>query len=149
MGRPRTYATSSAKKRAKRQRERQHPRTKVYLGKNMDLWNLTKQNDGLDVGDISLSDADFAKILLDRLVIYNLSASIIFILSHISKRITKWTMLCWKPASILLVFLQCRRCRCDGCGNRNQWRHGHGLGCGQCGMCAYPLILVPPRNALC
>ena len=94
MGRPRTYATSSAKKRAKRQRERKHPRTKVYLGKNMDLWNLTKQNVGLGVGDISLSDADFAKILLDRLVIYNLSASIIFILSHISKRITKWTMLC-------------------------------------------------------
>ncbi|KAK2171097.1 hypothetical protein NP493_1104g04003 [Ridgeia piscesae] len=36
----------------------------------MDLWNLTKQNVGLDlgVGDISLSDAAFAKILLDSIV---------------------------------------------------------------------------------
>ena len=80
MGHPRTYATSSVKKRAKRQRDRQIPRTRVYLGKIMDFWNEIKETVGLGLGD--MSDAAFAKILLDRLVIYNLSVSIIFILSH-------------------------------------------------------------------
>ena len=69
-----------------REREKQIPRTRVYLGEIMNLWKEIKETVGLGLGD--MSDAAFATILLDRLVIYNLSASVIFILSRISKRIT-------------------------------------------------------------
>ena len=53
---------------------------------------MKQETVGLGLGDIS--DAAFSKILLDRLVIYNLSASNRFILSRISNRITKWNTLC-------------------------------------------------------
>ena len=54
--------------------------------------NETKESVGLGLVDIS--DTAFSKILLDKLVIFYLSASIIFIFSCISKRITKWYVLC-------------------------------------------------------
>ena len=134
MGRLRTYATSSAKKRARREREKQIPRTRVYLGEIMDLWKEIKETVGA-----------FAKILLDRLVIYNLSASVIFILSRISKRITSGICYAENPRRFYVFFAM--QCRCDGWGNPCM-HGGMGIGLG-CGMCARPLVLVPPRNALC
>ena len=83
MGRPRTYATSSAKKRAKQLREKQVPRARIYLGKSMDLWNKAKETVelGLGAGGISLSDAAFAKLLLDRLVICQRQSLLYFVVS--------------------------------------------------------------------
>ena len=65
---------------------------RMFIWERQWISGMKQETVGLGLGDIS--DAAFSKILLDRLVIYNLSASIIFILSRISNRITKWSMLC-------------------------------------------------------
>ena len=99
-------------RRRKEQHMRERNRFQIYLGKIMDLWKEIKETVGLRLGD--MSDAAFAKILLDRLVIYHLSASIIFILSRISKRITSGLCYVENPRRFYVFFLQYRRCRCDG-----------------------------------
>ena len=81
MGRPRTYATSSAKKRAKQLREKQVPRARIYLGKSMDLWNKAKETVELGLGAGGISDAAFAKLLLDRLVICQRQSLLYFVVS--------------------------------------------------------------------
>ena len=72
------YVTELARKRVRAQRaaerRKQRPSKIVYLGKTFDLWNQTKCTTGIT------SDIEFAKCLLDRLVISYYSASIIFTL---------------------------------------------------------------------
>ena len=69
------YATESARKRVKAQRaaerRKERPGEIVYLGKTSDLWNQTKCTTGIT------SDIEFAKCLLDRLVLCYYSASTI------------------------------------------------------------------------
>ena len=73
-GRPRKYATDSAKKRAQAELKRNRPPAKVYIGKAMSLWIQTKVMTGIE------TDAAFAKCLIDRLVLCYYSASTIFTL---------------------------------------------------------------------
>ena len=78
IGRPRMYATESARnwERAQRaaERQKQQPCANVYLGKVTDVWNQTKCTTGIT------SDIEFAKCLFDRLVLCYCLASTIFTL---------------------------------------------------------------------
>ena len=58
----RKYASDSAKKRAKRERDRNETKPRVYIGKAMPLWLSTKAIVGCK------SDSAFAAVLLERLV---------------------------------------------------------------------------------
>ena len=58
----RKYGSDSAKKRAKRERDRKETKPRVYVGKAMPLWISTKSILGCK------SDPAFAAMLLERLV---------------------------------------------------------------------------------
>ena len=70
-GRPRKYATDSARKRAQAEQKRNRPPAKVYIGKAMSFWMESKETTGIK------TDAAFAKCLLDRLVSHVYSTSMI------------------------------------------------------------------------